>query len=448
MLCSFPKRTVCGCAVFLSMLAAPLLFAGPFKVTGLALQPTPSGSGARAMGQGNAFIGVADDATAASWNPAGLIQLEKPEVSFALEALWIDSEINYPGHPEAETTTDTLTQDLNYFSAVYPFRIGGRHAVVSVNWLRQFHFDRELEYGLVFTDPPAPIIDRARSFTDVESEGSLAVVGPAFALELAPGFSLGATLNFWDDELTGQSHFELHQDHESEQQFKPFFQNGATDVTHITSRDEFEVKGGTSVTLGALYRINRAWSVGLLARPPYELDIDHTRESRTMQNGALIGTTGPETNEATLNMPLELGGGVAWRMNDHMTISCDVHWMQWSEYSYEEGADEVNPINGQPIGTNESDDTVTCRLGFEYVLIGQTWLLPLRCGAAYEEVPAINEVDRHYVGSLGAGLQVGRYMFDIAYEARYGEDLVATGTSPHTTDMVRHRVLASLIVYF
>ena len=43
--------------------------------------PNPVGAGARALGMGGAFIGVADDATAASWNPGGLIQLETPEVS-------------------------------------------------------------------------------------------------------------------------------------------------------------------------------------------------------------------------------------------------------------------------------------------------------------------------------------------------------------------------------
>src|SRR3989338_5731728 len=43
--------------------------------------PLPVGSGARAIGQGSAFIAVADDATAASWNPGALIQLERPELS-------------------------------------------------------------------------------------------------------------------------------------------------------------------------------------------------------------------------------------------------------------------------------------------------------------------------------------------------------------------------------
>src|SRR5262245_27042219 len=39
------------------------------------------GSGARAAGMANAFIAVSDDGTAASWNPAGLAQLRKPELS-------------------------------------------------------------------------------------------------------------------------------------------------------------------------------------------------------------------------------------------------------------------------------------------------------------------------------------------------------------------------------
>jgi len=40
-----------------------------------------TGAGARAAGFGGAFIGVADDATAISWNPAGLTQLIDPEAS-------------------------------------------------------------------------------------------------------------------------------------------------------------------------------------------------------------------------------------------------------------------------------------------------------------------------------------------------------------------------------
>ena len=37
--------------------------------------------GARSMGLGGAFVALADDATAALANPAGLVQLAAPEVS-------------------------------------------------------------------------------------------------------------------------------------------------------------------------------------------------------------------------------------------------------------------------------------------------------------------------------------------------------------------------------
>ncbi len=43
--------------------------------------PNPVGSGARALGIGSSFIATAADASAASWNPAGLIALEQPEAS-------------------------------------------------------------------------------------------------------------------------------------------------------------------------------------------------------------------------------------------------------------------------------------------------------------------------------------------------------------------------------
>ncbi|HVD78767.1 MAG TPA: hypothetical protein VNH43_14215, partial [Vicinamibacteria bacterium] len=45
----------------------------------LGLTSLALGSGARAFGMGGAFLARADDATAASWNPAGLSYLRRPE---------------------------------------------------------------------------------------------------------------------------------------------------------------------------------------------------------------------------------------------------------------------------------------------------------------------------------------------------------------------------------
>lgn len=50
--------------------------------------PNHVGSGAKAMGMEGAFISVADDATAASWNLRGLLQVLRPELS--LVGSWVN----------------------------------------------------------------------------------------------------------------------------------------------------------------------------------------------------------------------------------------------------------------------------------------------------------------------------------------------------------------------
>ena len=44
------------------------------------------GVGARALGMGGAFTAIADDATAAYWNPAGLVKIEHIEATFMYAA--------------------------------------------------------------------------------------------------------------------------------------------------------------------------------------------------------------------------------------------------------------------------------------------------------------------------------------------------------------------------
>ena len=53
------------------------------------------GVGARALGMGSAFTAVADDSTAAFWNPAGLALLVKPEASFMHATLTLDRKYNF-----------------------------------------------------------------------------------------------------------------------------------------------------------------------------------------------------------------------------------------------------------------------------------------------------------------------------------------------------------------
>ncbi len=67
---------------FLALLLAAGSAAGQDQPVGPpSLEISFSNPGARSLGFGGAFVALADDATAAFANPAGLVQLLEPEVS-------------------------------------------------------------------------------------------------------------------------------------------------------------------------------------------------------------------------------------------------------------------------------------------------------------------------------------------------------------------------------
>ena len=117
-----------------------------FQQVGVSSSPNPVGSGARAVGMGGAFIAIADDATAASWNPAGLIQLETPELSIV--GAYVDRQEDFSSvvHPEINNKGKADDANINYFSATYPFQFH-RNMVVSLNYQRLYEFERSFDYN-------------------------------------------------------------------------------------------------------------------------------------------------------------------------------------------------------------------------------------------------------------------------------------------------------------
>jgi tetratricopeptide (TPR) repeat protein len=85
-----------------------------------------TGAGARASGVGQAFIGVADDATAVVWNPGGLTTLERMEASIV--GRHVSDVRDYTN--DNFTNIDRLDVDnshfvLNFASFAYPMTVMG-----------------------------------------------------------------------------------------------------------------------------------------------------------------------------------------------------------------------------------------------------------------------------------------------------------------------------------
>ena len=221
----------------------PQAFQGiQFRPPSIFSAPLPTGSGARALGQGS-FVGIADDATAASWNPAGLIQLERPETSFAYR--FTETENQHASTAENFSVGENTYQSdgLNYVSLASPLpqSWSKRHAVASLNYQEAYDFTHHFtarineqsrsqftdantrtftatqhdhilfEGGTIEVDINSVFTTRSTSTlrqlieTDIEAdldfeqEGIIEAITPAMAIELIPHFSLGAAVNFYQD---------------------------------------------------------------------------------------------------------------------------------------------------------------------------------------------------------------------------------------------------------
>ena len=117
-----------------------------------ASSPNPVGSGARALGMGGAFIAIADDATAASWNPGGLIQLELPEVSIVGAGYSRNEDNTFPGHAEADGDHSISDGNLNYLSAAYPFNFLNRNMIVALTYQHLYDFNRSWQFDYLYNE--------------------------------------------------------------------------------------------------------------------------------------------------------------------------------------------------------------------------------------------------------------------------------------------------------
>ena len=81
------------------------------------MQPN-TGTGARALGLGNAFTGIADDFTAVWWNPAGLGQIKKFELTGGFNHFNYSDDATFLGNT---TNYSNSATNLNNLGFVCPF---------------------------------------------------------------------------------------------------------------------------------------------------------------------------------------------------------------------------------------------------------------------------------------------------------------------------------------
>jgi hypothetical protein len=379
-----------------------------------------SNPGARSLGFGGAFVALADDATAAFANPAGLVQIVEPEVSFEGK-LWSYSTPNVEGGrffgPPSGQGLDTSPG----------LQVGESSAELSglsfKGWAVAFYRHQMANYeffgetGAIFAGPwpGAPAIQARsrdlRKALDIE----IASYGVSAAYRLTDRLSLGVGLGYFDGRLVWLSEV-----------FAPYATDAPTDFEFYNAESRFapEMMVSTTSSLwddtawgglaGALLQLSERWSLGVVVRKGPKLD------------GVSVVTAGPLNDEypageliqsgaGPMRLPGVIGAGVAFRSpGDRLTVA-----FEWDRVSYSD--------IGASTGVSPDfvlDDADEFHLGAEYVFLAARPIAAVRVGAWLDPAHRVGYRGENWVAQavldsgsdeihLAAGLGVALERFQI-----------------------------------
>jgi hypothetical protein len=401
------------------------------------------GSGARAFGMGGAFLARADDATAASWNPAGLSYLRRPELSL------VGARNAFDRGPAGEFPDDTFEGHTpDFLAAAYPLEFGPVGGSVQVGYQRVFSFAGE---RLIQETAPT------RVFTS-NTEGGFDVLAVGTGLRVTRTLRVGVTANRWFRGYT-------------QNRFRSFVPRGR----QATWQDIDYSLSGWNANLGVIWSPTESLNLGLVGKTPFTGEIRLHRFREDDYSGVMdpLGLTENEyeSDDVRLKFPGALGFGASWRPRSALTLSADYTRTFWSSgriYNFfvlqptEPGKDRPVPVPypelpyptlddfDPPVtGPPHQFDTEQFRFGVEYVVLGSRLKVPLRAGVFTDRQYFADGTGRPpvFLGfSVGSGLILGPVLFDVAYvrEQNTYVDSEAGNAAARVTSVFQ-RVFVSLI---
>ncbi len=441
--------------------------------------PTPVGSGARAAGMADAFVAVADDATAASWNPAGLVQLERPEISMVGGYNYLQEWFSADYHEEFDSRHHSGKLYLNYLSFAYPLPVTvlNRNVCLSLNYQKKYDFNRTFNFDLnrSSVNPLGRVLNDSQHF-DFVQRGGLSAVTPAIAVELSRRLSIGASFNFWESTFLSDNSWEQTIKSKS----KTFFGTLGF-LSGMYSWERYDDFTGRNLTLGLLWSPIDQLSFGMRYDTAFTGKTKYRSNSRLGQLDFLTGQLniqmGSQPEQRKIRFPDSLAFGAAWRPNDKFTVSMDVTRTDWNDFHVKAGDGKKYSL----VDFSDLDNswtrthfkpTYTVRLGSEYIFLpkepeeklGHLWTV--RGGLFFDQEPATGKGDgfrwpgnkgsgkaeNFYGCALGVGLLLNqRVNLDAAWQLRYGpgvnRDLIR-GLNGFEEDTVQQRFLLSTVIYF
>ncbi|MBI5868874.1 MAG: hypothetical protein HZB43_11425 [candidate division Zixibacteria bacterium] len=336
--------------------------------------------GARARGMGGAFLGVSNDATAATWNPAGLIYNEGVSLTanYSLSRVGLDLNRTAPGQGLQPRSQDANLSNLSAAAFLAPLTLQEHEFVLSVYYDRvQDLFAR----GEFVTDQPSGDLGTSTPFVaDFDMTGNLAMVGLGFGTVLKGALTGGFTLNL----ATGDGS-ERHREHIDYSAF-----TGAEyDSINWTDKSNLDYSG-LNVKLGLLYK-KEQWTAAMIFVPSWTLtqtlryEAQYFRYHNEIQLPSSVMLTGPQGTKRRITIPYTVGLGGTYRLTDNVTLAADYQFRPFKrEGSYQFQIDPHAPDSAYETMQTDWYNLQQVRLGVEYMRETKYGIIPLRMGVRNE----------------------------------------------------------------
>jgi long-subunit fatty acid transport protein len=348
--------------------------------------------GARALAMGATFVAMADDATAAESNPAGLTILTKPEVSAHFRTSRFEPEIFNPFDSNETARFSDKVYSPSFFSFVYPFK----NAAVSVYYQQATNFEIRSLFQIqdeLFVGVPATI--SILSGADLLFDN----VGASIAYKISPKLAVGASVRASRLKLAATGDVFSYADVDGDR-----FQS-SQEINDDDRKVTFNV--------GVLANPNGRVSAGVIYKKGGKYDV--TRIDRDTSSGPFFGdffNDGPTPVELTYEVPDAFSGGLAFRPTDRWVVSGEVTWIKYSVLS-----PDADAIDADPEFLEEIDDAVEIHVGTEYTFLSGRTPFSVRAGffTDPDHDGQVNIDSKQLHGTFGAGFVLGgRFQIDFA----------------------------------
>jgi len=435
--------------VFVTLLFTASSFS-QYKEDAYRLSYLGTGIGARSLGLGTAYTGIADDFTAVYWNPAGLGQIENNEISGGLSHFSYENDNTFLGKKESFSSSAT---NLDNIGLVYPFPAQQGHLVFAIGYGRQSDFTTALAFSgfnsSITGRTSASYPDSVDIATNILESGGMNNWIIAGAIEAERGLFIGASLNFisgsytYNRDFVGSDPKNLYYMYQIDRQY---------------SIDE-DI-GGVTGRIGLLYETrNQRGRIGLNIKFPSYLSLRDDWSDVTNYYDDIPDSdyTYKESgySEFDLVTPFVFSAGISWTFGD-LLLAGSVDYTDWTQMEFKNTYTELMQEN--TVIKEKLKSTVNLRLGAEFAV--PTTDISVRAGFAYLPSPfkfqSSTNAQKYITGGLGwkiedaIRLDIGyAYGFwDTAHEVNY--DPGYTDNYPATTsEKIRtHTVLASLMYRF